>query len=78
MVGKVNKKQIFYFQRMLLLFLCLFLISKEMKSVLTDTCVAVYEFERGLLLKNIVLHLRFTCAMTSPLKKQNNVATHRP
>lgn len=48
------------------------------KSILTDTCVAVYEFERGRLLKNTVRHFRFTCAMTSPLKKQNNVATHNP
>lgn len=49
-----------------------------MKTVLTDTCVAVYEFDRGRLLKNIIRHFRLTCAMTSPLKKQNNVATHRP
>lgn len=50
----------------------------KMLLVLTDTCVAVYEFDRGRLLKNIVRHFRLTCAMTSPLKKQNNVATHRP
>lgn len=49
-----------------------------MKTLLTDTWVAVYEFNRGRLLKNIVRHFRLTCAMTSPLKKQNNVATHRP
>lgn len=55
-----------------------FIRTIQRKSILTDTCVAVYEFERARLLKNNVRYFRFTCAMTSPLKKQNNVATHKP
>lgn len=48
------------------------------ENLLTETWVAVYELVRGRLLLNTVRHLRFTWAMTSPLQKQNNVATHNP